>query len=135
MSVPAYDHIVVAVMENHDYNEIIGDTQDAPYINNLAANGALLTNYTAITHPSEPNYFAFMLAVRLASPMMVRTANRTRLSLRFYKTPGTASWATSKQRVRPSTIRGNRSQKAFLSSRTSAPSRTILPPSQTYRSQ
>ena len=58
MSVPAYDHIVVAVMENHDYNEIIGDTQDAPYINNLAANGALLTNYTAITHPSEPNYFA-----------------------------------------------------------------------------
>ena len=57
MSVPAYDHIVVVMMENHDYSEIIGNTQ-APYINGLAAGGALLSNYTAITHPSEPNYFA-----------------------------------------------------------------------------
>ncbi|MBN9563864.1 MAG: hypothetical protein J0H14_24540, partial [Alphaproteobacteria bacterium] len=57
MAVPNYDHIVVVMMENHDYNEIIGNAQ-APYINNLAAGGALLTNYTAITHPSEPNYFA-----------------------------------------------------------------------------
>jgi VCBS repeat-containing protein len=57
MSVPAYDHIVVAMMENHDYSEIIGNSQ-APYINGLAAGGALLSNYTAITHPSEPNYFA-----------------------------------------------------------------------------
>lgn len=57
MSVPAYDHIVVVMMENHDYSEIIGNTQ-APYINGLAAGGALLSNYTAITHPSEPNYFS-----------------------------------------------------------------------------
>ena len=55
MSVPAYDHIVVVMMENHDYSEIIGNTQ-APYINGLAAGGALLSNYTAITHPSEPNF-------------------------------------------------------------------------------
>jgi hypothetical protein len=27
MSVPAYDHIVVVMMENHDYSEIIGNTQ------------------------------------------------------------------------------------------------------------
>ncbi|MCW3474787.1 Hint domain-containing protein [Limobrevibacterium gyesilva] len=57
--VPAYSHIVVVVEENHGYSQIIGDTADAPYINNtLAAGGALLSNYTALSHPSEPNYFA-----------------------------------------------------------------------------
>jgi hypothetical protein len=55
MSVPAYDHIVIVMMENHDYGEIIGNT-NAPYINSLAAGGALLSNYTALSHPSEPNY-------------------------------------------------------------------------------
>src|SRR3954465_3098959 len=54
---PAYDHIVVVVEENHSFGEIIGNPQ-APYINSLASHGALLTNYHAITHPSQPNYFA-----------------------------------------------------------------------------
>src|SRR3954452_22212513 len=54
---PAYDHIVVVVEENHSFGEIIGNPQ-APYINSLASGGALLTNYHAVTHPSEPNYFA-----------------------------------------------------------------------------
>jgi len=54
-----YDHIVIVVEENHAYSEIVGDTTDAPYINNtLIADGALMSNYKAITHPSEPNYFA-----------------------------------------------------------------------------
>ena len=54
---PAYDHIVVVVEENHSFGGIIGNPQ-APYINSLASGGALLTNYHAITHPSQPNYFA-----------------------------------------------------------------------------
>ena len=54
---PAYDHIVVVVEENHSFGEIIGNPQ-APYINSLASGGALLANYHAVTHPSEPNYFA-----------------------------------------------------------------------------
>jgi hypothetical protein len=41
--------------ENHAYNEIIGSSS-APYINSLAAQGALMTNSFAIEHPSEPNY-------------------------------------------------------------------------------
>ena len=57
MAVPEYSKIVVVVEENHDYSQIIGNSQ-APYINSLASSGALLTNYDAITHPSEPNYFA-----------------------------------------------------------------------------
>src|SRR5436305_627939 len=49
-------HIVIVMMENHAYNEIIGSA-NAPYINNtLAANGAVLANSHAVTHPSEPNY-------------------------------------------------------------------------------
>jgi Phosphoesterase family len=55
--VPAYDHIVVVVEENHSYGEIIGNSQ-APYINLLAQSGALLSGYQAVAHPSEPNYFA-----------------------------------------------------------------------------
>jgi hypothetical protein len=55
--VPRYDHVVLVVEENHSYNEIIGSSTGAPYINNtLAAGGALFTNSFAIEHPSEPNY-------------------------------------------------------------------------------
>ncbi len=53
--VPHYDHVVVVVEENHTPAEL---RSNAPFIDNLVANGALLTNYSAITHPSEPNYFA-----------------------------------------------------------------------------
>jgi len=56
LSVPRPDHVVLVMMENHNYNEIIGNSS-APYINNtLAAQGALMTNSFAIEHPSEPNY-------------------------------------------------------------------------------
>ncbi len=44
-------------MENHSYSDIIGNPQ-APYLNSLAAHGALFTHSHAITHPSEPNYLA-----------------------------------------------------------------------------
>jgi hypothetical protein len=56
-SVPTPDHVVVAVMENHAYNQIIGSSS-APYINALKSGGAVLTSSYAITHPSQPNYFA-----------------------------------------------------------------------------
>ncbi len=54
-SVPHYDHVVVVVEENHTPAEI---QANAPYIDSLASGGALLTNYSAVSHPSEPNYFA-----------------------------------------------------------------------------
>jgi len=44
-------------MENHSYSEIIGSSS-APYINSLASGCGLATNYTAVTHPSLPNYIA-----------------------------------------------------------------------------
>jgi hypothetical protein len=54
---PRFDHIVVVVVENHAYSEIMGQ-QSAPFLNSLAARGALLTQSYAVAHPSEPNYLA-----------------------------------------------------------------------------
>ncbi|MFB7997846.1 alkaline phosphatase family protein [Streptomyces sp. NPDC056002] len=55
--VPTPDHTVVVVFENHAYNQVIGSSS-APYINSLKTNGASLSASYALTHPSQPNYFA-----------------------------------------------------------------------------
>ena len=54
---PTYTHVIWVMMENHSYNTIIGSSQ-APYINSLAAECGLATNYHNISHPSLPNYMA-----------------------------------------------------------------------------
>ena len=54
-SIPVPDHVVIVMEENHGYAEIIGNKR-APYINSLAAAGALFTKSYAVTHPSQPNY-------------------------------------------------------------------------------
>jgi hypothetical protein len=47
--------VFTIVLENHDYNEIVGSA-DAPYINSLIAQGALATHYDDTIHPSLGNY-------------------------------------------------------------------------------
>jgi hypothetical protein len=44
-------------MENRDYGQVIG-SPDAPYINELAHECGLATDFHAETHPSLPNYIA-----------------------------------------------------------------------------
>src|SRR6202167_6529120 len=56
-ALPQPAHVVVVLEENHAYENIIG-SPDAPYINQLASEGANMTQSFAITHPSEPNYLA-----------------------------------------------------------------------------
>lgn len=53
-------HIVICILENRSYNNIVGNTQ-APYINKLLGNAhtAVLTNSFGLTHPSQPNYLLF----------------------------------------------------------------------------
>jgi len=46
------------MMENHATNEIIGNTADAPYINQLASQYGVAMSYYGVTHPSLPNYLA-----------------------------------------------------------------------------
>ncbi|WP_031078498.1 alkaline phosphatase family protein [Streptomyces sp. NRRL WC-3742] len=56
-ALPAPDHIVVVVMENHAYKQVIGSSS-APYINGtLVAGGGTLSQSYALTHPSQPNYY------------------------------------------------------------------------------
>jgi len=57
-SVPTPAHVVVVMEENHSYSDIIGNTSQAPYMNSLAGQGALMTSSYAVTHPSDPNYLA-----------------------------------------------------------------------------
>jgi phosphatidylinositol-3-phosphatase len=54
---PTFKHVIWIWMENHSYGQIIGSSQ-APYINSLAAECGLATNYHNISHPSLPNYIA-----------------------------------------------------------------------------
>jgi hypothetical protein len=53
-------HVIVIPMENHDASQIIGNTTNAPYINNtLLPNYAHATNFNdelALSVPSEPHY-------------------------------------------------------------------------------
>ena len=56
-SLPQPDHVVVVVLENHSFDQII-DPVRAPFIYSLAANSALFVNAFAVAHPSQPNYFA-----------------------------------------------------------------------------
>jgi phospholipase C len=53
-------------MENHSYDSVIG-ASDAPYINSLAGECGLATNYHNVTHPSLPNYIAATSGLDLAS--------------------------------------------------------------------
>ncbi len=69
MALPRPDHVVIVIMENHSFNQIIGSAA-APNINALANAGALFvpasTDPTAarsgshaLRHPSQPNYLEF----------------------------------------------------------------------------
>jgi phospholipase C len=50
-----YAHVIWILEENHSYGKIIGNSQ-AGYINALARECGLATNYHNISHPSLPNY-------------------------------------------------------------------------------
>jgi hypothetical protein len=50
-------HVVWILMENKDYSSVVG-AGSAPYINQLGHRYGLASNYSAISHPSLPNYIA-----------------------------------------------------------------------------
>ena len=55
--VPHLDHVFVIMMENHGYQQIIGNPNE-PYINSIIQSGKVnfATNYFAVGHPSLTNY-------------------------------------------------------------------------------
>jgi hypothetical protein len=53
------DHVFMVYMENKGYGDIVG-SPNAPYLNSLIANYAVASNYYALTHPSDPNYYPIL---------------------------------------------------------------------------
>jgi len=49
--VPQFEHVVLVVEENSSYAQVIGNTA-MPYLNSLATQYGLATQYFANTHPS-----------------------------------------------------------------------------------
>lgn len=56
-ALPTYSHVVIVIEENRSQATIIGN-KATPFINALAAGGAMMAQSFAETHPSEPNYLA-----------------------------------------------------------------------------
>jgi acid phosphatase len=53
---PTFSHVVLVVEENHSYSGVIGNSA-MPYLNSLAQQYGLATQYYGNLHPSLPNYF------------------------------------------------------------------------------
>jgi len=53
---PRPDHVVVVIMENRGYSQIMGMRNGNSYIHALAKRGMLFTQSHGVTHPSQPNY-------------------------------------------------------------------------------
>src|SRR5262245_25688821 len=53
---PSFQKVFVVVLENTDYATALAQ----PFLADLAPRGALLTNFFAVTHPSQPNYIAMV---------------------------------------------------------------------------
>ncbi|WP_237152482.1 alkaline phosphatase family protein [Oryzibacter oryziterrae] len=51
-----FSRVVVVVLENTDYATAIAQ----PFMKSLSSKGALLTNFSAETHPSQPNYITMI---------------------------------------------------------------------------
>ena len=56
---PRFSHVILIVFENHEVNEVLGRS-DAPTFNRLASKYATISQYTAVAHPSLPNYLALV---------------------------------------------------------------------------
>jgi hypothetical protein len=61
-TVPHSSHVVVVIMENKSYDE----TRVQGYTASLIAQSASFSNAFAVTHPSQPNYFALWAGSTLA---------------------------------------------------------------------
>jgi phosphatidylinositol-3-phosphatase len=63
---PTYKHVIVIMDENESYGDIFGSSQ-APYINSLATECGVASNYHNITHDSLPNYLGITSGVAYSS--------------------------------------------------------------------
>src|SRR6516225_7175162 len=55
-------HVILIMMENHGTDTLLGNKEDAPFLNELIAQPGVryATQYYGVTHPSLPNYLALI---------------------------------------------------------------------------
>ena len=58
-TVGALDHVFMVYLENKGYADIVG-SPNAPYLNSLINAYGYASNYYALTHPSDPNYYPIL---------------------------------------------------------------------------
>jgi hypothetical protein len=91
-----YDHVFVIVEENHGFTDVIGNPA-APNLNALASQYGIATDYTGVTHPSEPNYVALLggdtfgvnsdnayYTQKVAAPSLITQLDAAHLSWKAY---------------------------------------------------
>ena len=88
------DHVQVIYMENKGVGNIIG-SPNAPYINSLINSQDYVSNYYALGHPSDPNYFRVMggsdfgLAYNPVSNVINAPSLMQEMDRRAYRGPAT----------------------------------------------
>ncbi|MGC1675669.1 MAG: hypothetical protein WA739_25635, partial [Candidatus Acidiferrales bacterium] len=53
--IPHLDHVFIIMMENHAYDQVVGNPND-PFVNKYIKTVNTATNYYAVGHPSLTNY-------------------------------------------------------------------------------
>ena len=96
-TLPVYDHIVIVVEENKDFEQIFGGKFNAPYLKQLAAEGASISRMFGEEHPSEGNYFWLFSGSNQKSALLTwcRAPPTTLLTIR----PGRAMCPQRKQKA------------------------------------
>jgi len=87
-------HVVLVVLENTNYTDVANNGTVAPFLNSLAAQGSLVKNYYANTHPSIGNYFELTTGTMptqddsftgvVSNPSIVESLGAVGKSWRFY---------------------------------------------------
>ncbi len=67
--IPGYDHVFLFYFENQDYRAIVGNREQAPYLNSLMPHASLLANLFAEEHPSDANYLALAAGGAFGIPL------------------------------------------------------------------
>ncbi|HZQ34225.1 MAG TPA: alkaline phosphatase family protein, partial [Mycobacterium sp.] len=58
-TVRSLDHVFMVYLENKGYNDVVG-SPNAPYLNSLINAYGVETNYFALAHPSDSNYYPIL---------------------------------------------------------------------------
>jgi len=74
--IPHLDHVFVIMMENHGYDQVVGNPND-PFVNQYIKSANFASNYFAVGHPSLTNYLEVVADRTSASARIIRLTGTT----------------------------------------------------------